>query len=164
MLYIFLLATNINDAVLRGVDMLVKDRREKKLPERSIDMVILLTDGNPDGGKHAEDRLYIYMSAHLIDVLYIQRYIFACCVCVFEGESYLPRIQQNVRSAIGGNMSLFCLGFGNDVDYSFLDVMSKQNKGMARRIFEGSDATLQLQVEGRDCEHISEPIVSSLYI
>lgn len=44
-------------------------------------------------------------------------------------------------------MSLFCLGFGNDVDYSFLDVMSKQNKGLARRIYEGSDATVQLQVE-----------------
>lgn len=44
-------------------------------------------------------------------------------------------------------MSLFCLGFGNDVDYSFLDVMSKQNKGVARRIFEGSDADIQLQVK-----------------
>lgn len=56
-------------------------------------------------------------------------------------------VEENVRSAIGGNMSLFCLGFGNDVDYSFLDVMSKQNKGLARRIYEASDATLQLQVE-----------------
>lgn len=42
-------------------------------------------------------------------------------------------------------MSLYCLGFGNDVDYSLLDVMSTQNKGLARRIFEASDATLQLQ-------------------
>ncbi|XP_022600970.1 inter-alpha-trypsin inhibitor heavy chain H3-like [Seriola dumerili] len=102
--------TNINDAVLRGVNMLVEDRRAKRLPERSIDMIILLTDGNPN-----------------------------------MGESSLPRIQENVRSAIGGNMSLFCLGFGNDVDYSFLDVMSTQNKGLARRIYEASDATLQLK-------------------
>lgn len=43
-------------------------------------------------------------------------------------------------------MNMFCLGFGNDVDYSFLDVMSRQNKGVARRIFEGSDAAVQLQV------------------
>lgn len=43
-------------------------------------------------------------------------------------------------------MSLFCLGFGNDVDYSFLDVMCRQNKGVARRIFEGSDAAIQLKV------------------
>lgn len=72
-----------------------------------------------------------------------------CCV-MFEGESNIEKIQQNVHSAIGGNMSLFCLGFGEDVQYSFLDVMARQNKGLARRIFEGSDAALQLQVEKID--------------
>lgn len=79
------------------------------------------------------------------DSLY-QLYLWPC-VLVCEGESNIKTIQKNVQSAIGGNMSLFCLGFGNDVDYSFLDVMSRQNKGLARRIFLGSDATLQLQVE-----------------
>ncbi|KAM4524043.1 inter-alpha-trypsin inhibitor heavy chain H3-like isoform 2-T5 [Odontesthes bonariensis] len=102
--------TDINGAVLRGVNMLIQDKQEKRLPERSIDMIILLTDGMPN-----------------------------------SGVSHIPTIQQNVRSAIGGNMSLFCLGFGNDVDYGFLDVMSKQNKGIARRIFEASDAAVQLQ-------------------
>ncbi|XP_035517597.1 inter-alpha-trypsin inhibitor heavy chain H3-like [Morone saxatilis] len=53
-------------------------------------------------------------------------------------------------------MSLFCLGFGNNVDYSFLDVMSRQNKGLARRIFEGSDATLQLQ---GFYEEVSSPLL-----
>ncbi|XP_070759052.1 inter-alpha-trypsin inhibitor heavy chain H3-like [Enoplosus armatus] len=116
--------TDINGAVLRGVNMLVKGRQDKKLPERSIDMILLLTDGMPN-----------------------------------SGESNLPRIQENVRSAIGGNMSLFCLGFGNDVDYSFLDVMSKQNKGLARRIFEASDATLQLQ---GFYEEVSSPLLSEV--
>ncbi|KAK9529423.1 hypothetical protein VZT92_013516 [Zoarces viviparus] len=103
-------ATNINDAVLRAVSMLERERRDKNLPERSADMIILLTDGMPN-----------------------------------SGESNLKRIQENVGSAIGGKMTLFSLGFGNDVDYSFLDVMSRQNKGVARRIFEGSDAAVQLQ-------------------
>ncbi|XP_027859388.1 inter-alpha-trypsin inhibitor heavy chain H3a isoform X1 [Xiphophorus couchianus] len=103
-------ATNINQAMLDGINMLKRDRQANRLPERSIDMVILLTDGMPN-----------------------------------FGEPNIPKIQENVRSAIGGNMSLFCLGFGNDVDYNFLDVMSKENKGVARRIFEASDATLQLQ-------------------
>uniref|UniRef100_A0A8P4GA79 Inter-alpha-trypsin inhibitor heavy chain H3 n=1 Tax=Dicentrarchus labrax TaxID=13489 RepID=A0A8P4GA79_DICLA len=120
--------TNINQAVLTGVEMLLKDRREKKLPERSVDMIILLTDGMPNSGEKA--------------------------TC-----SHLPRIQENVRSAIRGNMSLFCLGFGNDVDYSFLDVMSKQNKGLARRIFEGSDATLQLQ---GFYDEVSSPLLSDV--
>ncbi|KAM9859817.1 inter-alpha-trypsin inhibitor heavy chain H3-like [Aulostomus maculatus] len=102
--------TDINEAVLRGVDMLVRDRAAKKIPERSNDMVILLTDGMPN-----------------------------------SGVSNIGMIQKNVRTAIGGNMSLFCLGFGNDVDYSFLDVMSRENKGMARRIYEASDAAIQLQ-------------------
>ncbi|XP_076845341.1 inter-alpha-trypsin inhibitor heavy chain H3-like isoform X2 [Brachyhypopomus gauderio] len=62
-----------------------------------------------------------------------------------RGVSHIPTIQENVRSAIGGQMSLFCLGFGDDVDYPFLDVMGKQNDGLARRIYEASDATLQLQ-------------------
>uniref|UniRef100_A0A669ERD7 Inter-alpha-trypsin inhibitor heavy chain 3 n=1 Tax=Oreochromis niloticus TaxID=8128 RepID=A0A669ERD7_ORENI len=102
--------TNINDAVLKAVNMLVKDRQMERLPERSADMIILLTDGMPS-----------------------------------VGERDIGKIQENVRTAIGGNMSLYCLGFGNDVDYSFLDVMSRQNKGLARRIFEASDAVVQLQ-------------------
>ncbi|XP_042358694.1 inter-alpha-trypsin inhibitor heavy chain H3-like [Plectropomus leopardus] len=117
-------STNINDPLLKGVAMLVKDRQEKRIPERSVDMIILLTDGNPDGGRSA-----------------------------------IPRIQENVRSAIGGNMSLFCLGFGNDVEYSFLDLMSKQNKGVARRIFEGSDAELQLQ---GFYEEVASPLLSEV--
>ncbi len=43
-------------------------------------------------------------------------------------------------------MSLFCLGFGYDVDYSLLDTLAKQNDGLARRVYEASDAALQLQV------------------
>ncbi|XP_053171456.1 inter-alpha-trypsin inhibitor heavy chain H3-like [Scomber japonicus] len=114
-------STNINGAVLKAVKMLKNDRKQKKLPERSVDMIILLTDGMPN-----------------------------------HGVSDLPTIQENVRSAIGGNMSLFCLGFGNDVDYSFLDVMSKQNKGLARRIYEASDAAVQLQ---GFYEEVSNPLL-----
>ncbi|XP_069006345.1 inter-alpha-trypsin inhibitor heavy chain H3-like [Embiotoca jacksoni] len=103
-------STNINDAVLRAVSMLMGERQDKKLPERSADMIILLTDGMPN-----------------------------------HGVSDTSKIQDNVHSAIGGKMSLYCLGFGNDVDYSFLDVMCRQNKGLARRIFEGSDVVIQLK-------------------
>lgn len=53
-------------------------------------------------------------------------------------------------------MSLFCLGFGNDVDYSFLDVMARQNGGLARRIFEDSDAAVQLQ---GFYEEVSKPLL-----
>ncbi|XP_074541033.1 inter-alpha-trypsin inhibitor heavy chain H3-like isoform X2 [Halichoeres trimaculatus] len=114
-------STDINGAVLRAVNMLMAERESSNVPERSTDMIILLTDGMPN-----------------------------------SGESNLEKIQQNVRLAIAGKMSLFSLGFGNDVDYSFLDVMSKQNKGLARRIFEGSDASLQLQ---GFYEEVSSPLL-----
>uniref|UniRef100_A0A3Q0SCR9 Inter-alpha-trypsin inhibitor heavy chain H3 n=1 Tax=Amphilophus citrinellus TaxID=61819 RepID=A0A3Q0SCR9_AMPCI len=84
-------------------------KEQKKVLERSMDMIFLLTDGMPTRVSNPQI------------------------------------IQQNVLFATGGNMSLFGLGFGNDVDYSFLDVMCRQNKGMARRIFVGSDAAIQLK-------------------
>uniref|UniRef100_A0A8C5FKW1 Inter-alpha-trypsin inhibitor heavy chain H3 n=1 Tax=Gadus morhua TaxID=8049 RepID=A0A8C5FKW1_GADMO len=115
--------TNINDSVMKAIHMLQDDRRNKKLPERSVDMIILLTDGMPNEGGN------------------------------------LQRIQQNVCEAIGGNMTLFCLGFGDDVDYSFLDVMAKQNNGVARRIYEASDATLQLQ---GFYDEVASPLLSAV--
>lgn len=43
--------TNINDAVLAAVSLLVNEREQGNLPERSKDMIILLTDGMPNMGK-----------------------------------------------------------------------------------------------------------------
>uniref|UniRef100_A0A3Q1GXL8 Inter-alpha-trypsin inhibitor heavy chain H3 n=1 Tax=Acanthochromis polyacanthus TaxID=80966 RepID=A0A3Q1GXL8_9TELE len=114
-------STDINTAVLRAVKMLKRERKNERLPVRSADMIILLTDGMPN-----------------------------------HGVSNTQDIQKNVKTAIGGRMSLFCLGFGNDVDYSFLDVMSKQNKGLARRIFVGSDAVVQLK---GFYEEVSSPLL-----
>ncbi|KAJ0068846.1 hypothetical protein NL108_012088, partial [Boleophthalmus pectinirostris] len=113
--------TNINDAVLKAVEMLHTARKNEKLPQRSADAIMLLTDGMPN-----------------------------------SGESNPAMIQKNVQNAISGNMSLYCLGFGNDVEYSFLDVMSQENKGFARRIFEDSDAALQLQ---GFYEEVSNPLL-----
>ncbi|XP_062325554.1 inter-alpha-trypsin inhibitor heavy chain H3a isoform X2 [Osmerus eperlanus] len=116
--------TNINDAVLRAVDMLVKDKQNNLFPDRSVSMIILLTDGMPN-----------------------------------IGVRNIPQIQENVKNAIAGNMSLFCLGFGNDVDYSFLDVMARQNEGVARRIYEASDATVQLQ---GFYDEVASPLLSAV--
>nr|XP_055040839.1 inter-alpha-trypsin inhibitor heavy chain H3-like [Misgurnus anguillicaudatus] len=61
------------------------------------------------------------------------------------GETYLTRILSNVRKAIGSKFPLYCLGFGYDVSFDFLTQMSLENNGVARRIYEDSDADLQLQ-------------------
>lgn len=41
----------MNDGLLRAVGMLVKERKDGSLPERSADMIILLTDGMPNHGE-----------------------------------------------------------------------------------------------------------------
>ncbi|XP_054472032.1 inter-alpha-trypsin inhibitor heavy chain H3 isoform X2 [Anoplopoma fimbria] len=62
-----------------------------------------------------------------------------------SGVTDFEDIQSNVRVAIGNKFPLYCLGFGFDVHFEFLEKMSLQNNGAARRIYEDSDADLQLQ-------------------
>ncbi|XP_062401904.1 inter-alpha-trypsin inhibitor heavy chain H3-like [Sardina pilchardus] len=117
--------TNINDAVLTAVQMIEKDTLHNLLPEKSVSMVILLTDGYPN-----------------------------------TGESDTVKIQQNVKNAIDGNFSLFSLGFGYGLDYGFLDTMAKQNDGLARRIYEASDAAVQLQ---GFYDEVASPLLSDVH-
>nr|BAC34032.1 unnamed protein product [Mus musculus] len=75
------------------------------------------------------------------------------------GETNPTIIQNNVREAINGQYSLFCLGFGFDVNYPFLEKMALDNGGLARRIYEDSDSALQLQ----DFYHeVANPLLSSV--
>uniref|UniRef100_A0A8C6VEJ2 Inter-alpha-trypsin inhibitor heavy chain H3 n=1 Tax=Naja naja TaxID=35670 RepID=A0A8C6VEJ2_NAJNA len=61
------------------------------------------------------------------------------------GVSNPRQIQENAKNATKGKYPIYNLGFGYDVDYAFLERISTENNGVARRIFEDSDATLQLQ-------------------
>ncbi|KFQ74268.1 Inter-alpha-trypsin inhibitor heavy chain H3, partial [Phoenicopterus ruber ruber] len=61
------------------------------------------------------------------------------------GISNTQDIQAHVKKAIEGKYPLYNLGFGYGVDYSFLEKMALENKGLARRIYPDSDAALQLQ-------------------
>ncbi|KAB5536784.1 hypothetical protein PHYPO_G00111320 [Pangasianodon hypophthalmus] len=98
-------ATDINAAVLKGVDMIKRYPREG-----SASILILLTDGQPT-----------------------------------TGETKTDRIQANIKKAIGGKFPFYCLGFGFDVSFDFLEKMALENNGVARRIYEDSDADLQLE-------------------
>ncbi|XP_052424344.1 inter-alpha-trypsin inhibitor heavy chain H3 [Carassius gibelio] len=98
-------ATDINAAVLAGVDMINRHPREG-----TASILILLTDGDPT-----------------------------------TGETNKEKIMSNVKEAIGTKFPLYCLGFGYDVNFDFLTKMSLENSGVARRIYEDSDADLQLQ-------------------
>ncbi|KAK2091274.1 Inter-alpha-trypsin inhibitor heavy chain H1 [Saguinus oedipus] len=62
-----------------------------------------------------------------------------------EGVTDRSQILKNVRSAIRGRFPLYNLGFGHNVDFNFLEVMSMENNGRAQRIYEDRDAAQQLQ-------------------
>ncbi|XP_058298956.1 inter-alpha-trypsin inhibitor heavy chain H4 isoform X2 [Hylobates moloch] len=102
--------TNINDAMLMAVQLLDSSNQEERLPDGSVSLIILLTDGDPT-----------------------------------VGETNPRSIQKNVQEAVSGRYSLFCLGFGFDVSYAFLEKLALDNGGLARRIHEDSDSALQLQ-------------------
>ncbi|KAL2091388.1 hypothetical protein ACEWY4_013651 [Coilia grayii] len=118
--------TNINDGLLTAIKMIDGFKEQNLLPEKSVTMIIMLTDGNPTTG--VTDR---------------------------------NKIKQNVQQAIDGNYTLFCLGFGYDLDYGFLDSMAKQNDGVARRIYEASDAIVQLQ---GFYEEVASPVLANVHL
>ncbi|XP_066900058.1 inter-alpha-trypsin inhibitor heavy chain H4 isoform X4 [Kogia breviceps] len=75
------------------------------------------------------------------------------------GETNPSRIQKNVKEAIDGQHSLFCLGFGFDVSYPFLEKLALDNGGLARRIYEDSDSALQLQ---DFYQEVANPLMTSV--
>uniref|UniRef100_A0A452V5Q5 Inter-alpha-trypsin inhibitor heavy chain H3 n=1 Tax=Ursus maritimus TaxID=29073 RepID=A0A452V5Q5_URSMA len=118
--------TNINDGLMRAINMLNKAREEHRVPERSTSIVIMLTDGDAN-----------------------------------VGESRPEKIQENVRNAIGGKFPLYNLGFGNNLNYNFLESMALENQGLARRIYEDSDANLQLQ---GFYEEVANPLLTGVEV
>lgn len=55
------------------------------------------------------------------------------------------RILENVRNSNSKAFPVYSLAFGNDADYEFVKKVAVQNKGLSRRIYEDSDATLQIK-------------------
>ncbi|XP_069124411.1 inter-alpha-trypsin inhibitor heavy chain H4-like [Argopecten irradians] len=71
------------------------------------------------------------------------------------GEQNEDRILSNVkRLNEDGLVSIFCLGFGIGVNFEFLRKISLQNYGTAYRIYEGEDASEQLDDFYRGVESV----------
>ncbi|XP_051035319.1 LOW QUALITY PROTEIN: inter-alpha-trypsin inhibitor heavy chain H6 [Phodopus roborovskii] len=70
-------------------------------------------------------------------------------------------ILSNIRQALGHRVSLFSLAFGDDADFSLLRRLSLENRGEAKRIYEDTDAALQL--EGL-YEEISKPLLADVHL
>ncbi|XP_043932317.1 inter-alpha-trypsin inhibitor heavy chain H3-like [Protopterus annectens] len=76
-----------------------------------------------------------------------------------SGVTDKNEIRKNVKNAIKQRYTLYCLGFGYDVDYDLLEAMALENGGVARRIYEDSDSDLQLQGFYNE---IATPILSDI--
>ncbi|XP_060080552.1 inter-alpha-trypsin inhibitor heavy chain H3-like [Ylistrum balloti] len=53
-------------------------------------------------------------------------------------------ILENVKARNIGHIAIFTLAFGEDADYEFVKKVALQNNGVARKIYEESDAVLQI--------------------
>ncbi|GFN99971.1 inter-alpha-trypsin inhibitor heavy chain h3 [Plakobranchus ocellatus] len=61
-----------------------------------------------------------------------------------EGEKDPEKIAHNVFNANDGTVAIYCLGFGKGADMSLLQTISAQNSGFTKKIFEDTDAALQV--------------------
>ncbi|XP_078468360.1 inter-alpha-trypsin inhibitor heavy chain H4-like isoform X2 [Lampetra planeri] len=77
------------------------------------------------------------------------------------GETNVEVIIKNARSVIAGLYSLYCLGFGQDVEFNFLEKLALPNSGFARKIFEDVDATLQLK---GFYDEVGTPLLSNVVV
>jgi len=118
-------STNINDAIVAGIEIAKLAREKQAVPENVKPMVVFLTDGLPSYGVTDNDE-----------------------------------IMANIRQSIGDEkIPVFTIAFGEDTDVSLLQETSSQNGGISKRIYEGSDAALQLE---DFFAQISSPLLSDV--
>ena len=62
-----------------------------------------------------------------------------------EGETSRDKILKNTREANQGRYQLNTVSFGHAVDFRFLQQVAAQNGGTAHKVYEDSDASVQIQ-------------------
>lgn len=70
-----------------------------------------------------------------------------------SGITNTKSIRQGVTAVNKHKFSIFSLGFGFDVDMPFLKALSWENGGFARRVYEESDASTQLESFYKELEN-----------
>ena len=75
------------------------------------------------------------------------------------GEINDGNIKHNIKLANPEKIPIFGIAFGSDSDFELMKDISLETDSLARRIYEGSDAALQLEEFFRE---ISEPVLRDL--
>jgi len=77
-----------------------------------------------------------------------------------DGDS--TTIRSNVKANnTESEIPIFAIGFGVDADFNFLKKIATENDGLAKKIYEGSDAALQLE---DFYSQIASPLLSNLQL
>merc|ERR1711953_687538 len=76
-----------------------------------------------------------------------------------SGVTNDDEIKSNIQESNGEKIPVFTIAFGEDTDVSLLQETSSQNGGISKRIYEGSDAALQLE---DFFAQISSPLLSDV--
>merc|ERR1712038_1257608 len=77
-----------------------------------------------------------------------------------SGVTDKSEIKSNVKSAnTGAEFPIYTIAFGADADFQLVKDIAAENEGAAKRIYEGSDAALQLE---NFYAEISSPLLSNL--
>merc|ERR1712088_511316 len=116
--------TNLNDAILVGLDVAEKALQREALPKDVKSMIVFLTDGL---GSIPSDVIKSNIKTKNRDLL----------------------------------IPVFTVAFGADTDLSLLQSIASQSNAFSKRIYEGSDAALQLEdFYGQ----ISSPVLSNINV
>ncbi|MGA1873893.1 MAG: VWA domain-containing protein [Thermoplasmatota archaeon] len=76
------------------------------------------------------------------------------------GVTNIPTIRENILYANQNHVSIYSLGFGEDVDFEFLSALSLENRGFAVKIPESEDASRMMQ---GFYDTISIPLLQNIY-
>uniref|UniRef100_G1NXD8 Inter-alpha-trypsin inhibitor heavy chain 5 n=1 Tax=Myotis lucifugus TaxID=59463 RepID=G1NXD8_MYOLU len=118
--------TDINGALQRGIRLLNNYVANNDIGDRSVSLIIFLTDGKPT-----------------------------------VGETHTLKILNNTKEAARGQICIFTIGIGNDVDFKLLEKLSLENCGLTRRVHEEEDAGSQLI---GFYDEIRTPLLSDIHI
>merc|ERR1712066_1157987 len=117
--------TNMNSAMLAGLELAKEVIRSETLPQGVASMLVFLSDGEAT-----------------------------------EGETSSKTIKENVAEANSETeLPIFSVAFGSGADFDLLKEISLAADSFAKRVYEGSDAALQLE---NFYAEISSPVVTNL--
>merc|ERR1711910_163917 len=117
--------TNMNSAMLAGLELAKEVIRSETLPQGVASMLVFLSDGEAT-----------------------------------EGETSSKAIKENVAEANSETeLPIFSVAFGSGADFDLLKEISLAADSFAKRVYEGSDAALQLE---NFYAEISSPVVTNL--